>query len=77
MGVVNLFNMETKDLDKIKKIVDDFKNHSNNDLIHAMNILQKDFEETKEMLVKVSFHLDATESLYNNILKEYQKRTKS
>lgn len=69
--------MDTKEFEKLKSIIDDFKNHSNQDLILAMDKLQKDFENTKELLMKLSYHLDATESLYNNILKEYQKRTKS
>jgi len=69
--------MDSKEFEKLKNIIDDFKNHSNQDLIIAMDKLQKDFENTKELLMKLSYHLDATESLYNNILKEYQKRTKS
>ena len=51
----------------IQEKIENFKNWLKSDIC----------EETKEMLVKLSFHLDATESLYNNILKEYQKRTKS
>jgi len=68
--------MEDTNLEKIKKIASDFKNHSNQDLIYCLDTLQQDFEKTKEMLIKLSYHLDATESLYNNILKEFQKRTK-
>ena len=51
-----------------------FKSKSNGDLKEVLTVLSKDFEDTKSMLVKLTHHLDSTESLYNNILKEYKKR---
>ena len=55
--------------EKIGKIIKDFKNSPNKDLIFAMDILQKDFETTKESLLKLSHHLDSIEATYNDILK--------
>jgi hypothetical protein len=60
---------------KIKEIIDDFKNKSNKDLIIALDFLSKDFDETKEMVIKLTKRLDKAESLYNKILKEYESRT--
>ena len=41
-----------------------------------MDHLQNDFEETKKLIIKLTRHLDGTESVYNKLLKEYKKRTK-
>jgi hypothetical protein len=60
---------------KIKEIIDDFKNKSNKDLIIALDFLSKDFDETKEMVIKLTKRLDKSESLYNKILKEYESRS--
>jgi hypothetical protein len=60
---------------KIKEIIDDFKNKSNKDLIIALDFLSKDFDETKEMVIKLTKRLDKAESLYNKILKEYESRS--
>jgi len=60
---------------KIKEIIDDFKNKSNKDLIIALEFLSKDFDETKEMVIKLTKRLDKSESLYNKILKEYESRS--
>jgi prefoldin subunit 5 len=40
-----------------------------------MDFIQKDFELTKESIIKLTNHLDKLESSYNTILKEYQSRT--
>jgi len=42
-----------------------------------METINKDFEYTKDTLIKLSHHLDRLELTYNTILKEYQQRTKS
>ncbi len=58
----------------IKEIISDYKNKSNKDLIVALDFLSKDFDETKEMVIKLTKRLDKAESLYNKILKEYESR---
>lgn len=58
----------------IKEIISDYKNKSNKDLIVALDFLSKDFDETKEMVIKLTKRLDKVESLYNKILKEYESR---
>lgn len=59
---------------KIKEIISDFKNKSNKELIIALDFLSKDFDETKEIVIKLTKKLDKAESLYNQILKEYESR---
>jgi hypothetical protein len=59
---------------KLQEIIKNYKNRSNGDLKLAMEELNKDFEQTKEMLMKLTYHLDATEKIYNDILNEYKVR---
>lgn len=72
--------MEKKDkMDKIEssKIVEIIKEHKtrpNKDLILALEFIKKDYELTKENLIKLSEHLDKLELSYNTILKEYESR---
>lgn len=61
---------------KIKNVLLDYRNKSNKDLTEAMDFLNSDFEETKKMIVKLTYHLDGVERAYNKLLEEYQKRNK-
>jgi hypothetical protein len=67
--------MEKEQIDKLVDIVNDFKNHSNKDLILALETLNKEFETTKETVIKLTYYLDNLENNYNTILKEYKDRT--
>ena len=55
-------------------IIKDYKNRPNKDLILAMEFIKKDFDITKENLIKMTSHLDKLELTYNTLLKEYQAR---
>lgn len=71
-----VFNMtNTEELSKILEIINEYKTRSNKDLVKAMDFLKKDFDITKENLLKLESHLSKLESTYNTILKEYKKRT--
>jgi hypothetical protein len=67
--------MEKENLEKIGEIVNDFKNHSNKDLMLAMDTLSSEFEKAKENVIKLTYYLDNLENTYNTILKEYRQRT--
>jgi uncharacterized protein YjcR len=70
------FNIEKNKIDsnQVLEIIKDYKNSSNQDLQLAMDYIQKDFEFTKQNILKFSKHLDELEYTYNTILKEYQNR---
>jgi hypothetical protein len=62
--------------EKIKSIIDDYKNSSNKDLTFVMDSLNEEFEETKNLIIKLSKHLDLVEETYNKIHTEYTSRIK-
>jgi hypothetical protein len=62
------------DENKIKTVLLDYKNSTNQDLKDAMDFINIDFERTKEDIVKLTYHLDGLERAYNKLLEEYQKR---
>jgi hypothetical protein len=39
-----------------------------------MDFLQNDFQKTKDLIVKLTKHLDVTEQSYNKVFDEYKKR---
>lgn len=60
---------------KVTKIIKEHKDSSNKDLLYALNFIKEDFDETKDSLIKLTYHLDKLENAYNLLLNEYQKRT--
>ena len=69
--MVNHINMEAEE---IKDIISNYKNKPNKSLVMVMDYLKNDFENTKELLIKLTHHLDSTEKEYNKIYDEYKKR---
>lgn len=59
---------------KVLRIIKEYKNHPNKDLIFAMDFIQDDFNLTKETIVKLTEHLDKLEMTYNTLIKEYENR---
>ena len=59
---------------EIAEIIREHKSKSNKDLVVAMEFVKKDFELTKESIIKMTEHLDKLEIAYNTILKEYKSR---
>lgn len=59
---------------EILEIINEHKTRSNKDLVLALEFIKKDFELTKESVIKMTKHLDNLEISYNTILKEYKKR---
>jgi hypothetical protein len=70
----NLTKMKSEEVIKILK---DYKNRSNKDLVSTLDFLYKDFNETKDLIIKLTHHLDSTENSYNKLLEEINKRTKN
>jgi hypothetical protein len=63
--------------EKIIEILSDYKNKSNKDITDAMNFLFDDFNKTKDLILKLTYHLDSTENSYNKLLEEINNRTKN
>lgn len=61
--------------EKILEILKDYKTHSNKDIIFALDFLYEDFNKTKDLIIKLTHHLDSTELSYNKLLEEINKRT--
>ena len=61
--------------EEVLEILKDYKNKSNKDLVSTLDFLKEDFEKTKDILVKLTYHLESTENSYNKILEEINKRT--
>lgn len=59
----------------VLEILKDYKNKPNKELTDVLDFLQEDFEKTKDLLVKLTYHLETTENSYNKILEEYKKRS--
>ena len=66
--------MTKEEFDLIKSQQIDLKYLPNTDLINSMDKLSTDFELIKESIIQQTIYLDEVESLYNNILKEFQSR---
>jgi hypothetical protein len=63
--------MDTKE---IKEILENYKNKPNKSLVEVMDFLKDDFDKTKDLIIKLTNHLDNAEKEYNKIYKEYKKR---
>jgi hypothetical protein len=55
--MVNHINMESKE---IKDVLENYKNKPNQSLTEVMDYLKNDFDSTKELIIKLTHHLDIT-----------------
>lgn len=71
-------NIETNEYlvksNQVLEIIRDHKNKSNKDLVLALEFIKKEFNLTKENLLKLTNHIDKLELTYNVLLKEYEER---
>ena len=64
------------DKDQVVEIAKDAKNKSNKDLTEARDLLLKEFESTKNLIIDLTHHMEAVEEYYNMINKELGNRLK-
>jgi len=64
------------DKEKILEIINEAENKSNKDLLEVMDVLFNEHENTKQLIIDLTRHLDLIEESYNKIEKEIEKRTK-
>jgi len=61
--------------EKVLEVLSEYKKRPNKELIEVLEFLYQDFEKTKDLILKLTHHLDTTEESYNKILEEINKRT--
>ena len=61
--------------EELLDVINNYKNKSNKQLELALDKMNKDFESTKQTIVKLTHQMDDIEKAYNNIFEEYKKRT--
>lgn len=59
---------------KTIEVINDPSSSTNSELTLALDIINTDYETTKDNIIKLTYHLDSLEENYNKILKEYKKR---
>lgn len=64
------------DKQKIKEILDNFKDSSNKDLMLALDTLSKEHESVKKTIIKLTHYFDEIEKSYNKVLEEFKTRNK-
>lgn len=62
--------------EKILEVLNDLENKSNKDLFGVSDFLYEEFNNTKELLISLSRHLETVEEMYNKITDEIEKRSK-
>lgn len=60
--------------DRLIKILNEPNTHSNKDLEYGLKTLKEDFDTTKDLIVRLTKHLDGLELNYEKVLKEYKSR---
>lgn len=60
--------------EKVLEILNDYKNKSNKELLDTVTFLYEDFYKTKDLILKLTKHLDSTENSYNKVLEELNNR---
>jgi hypothetical protein len=61
--------------EKILEILKNYKTVPNKELLEILKFLDEDFYKTKDLILKLTHHLDTTEISYNKILEEFNRRT--
>jgi predicted transcriptional regulator len=64
------------DKNKIIEVIDDVTNKSNKDLFTTLEQLSTEFENTKQLIIDLTRHLESIEDSYNKVNREIEKRTK-
>ena len=60
--------------EKVIEIIKNYKSSSNKDLKFALDFIKEDFDNTKNMIIKLSHHFDKLEVTYNTLHKEHENR---
>ena len=64
------------DKEKLIEVANDAENKSNKDLVNTLTDLTTEFENTKNLIVSLTRHLDVISELYDKVNTELNKRVK-
>lgn len=62
-------------IEQVTEIIKDIDSRPNADLTKVMDFLRSDFDETKDMIIDLTKHLDNIERMYDLVHNEFKKRT--
>lgn len=62
--------------EKIIEVIEDLENKSNKDLYETADFLYNEFENTKELIISLTRHMDTVEEMHNKVNSEIEKRSK-
>jgi uncharacterized membrane protein YgaE (UPF0421/DUF939 family) len=62
-------------IEQVTEIIQNIDSKSNSDLTKVMDFLREDFDETKDLIIDLTKHLDNIEKMYDLIHKEFKRRT--
>lgn len=60
--------------ERLLEIAENVEEKSNKDLFLVVNELYEEFQNTKNLIIDLTRHLDSVEVLYNRVNKEIEKR---
>ena len=69
-------NIKMEETERIQSTIDNYKVKNNNDIIEAMKLLKNNFDDTKKLVINLTYRLDSIESQYNKLNIELKKRIK-
>jgi len=62
--------------EKMEEIINDPKSKGNSDIAEVMLLLKNNYEDTKKLVVELTYRLDSIEGKYNKLNSELKKRIK-
>ena len=60
----------------MEEIINDPKSRGNSDITEVMLVLKNNYEDTKQLVVELTYRLDSIEEKYNKLNSELKKRVK-
>lgn len=69
-----MINLGKINVEQVTQIIQEIDSRPNSDLTKVMDFLREDFDETKDMIINLTKHLDNIETMYDLVHKEYKKR---
>jgi len=70
-----MINLGKINIEQVTEIISEIDSRPNSDLTKVMDFLRDDFDETKDMIIDLTKHLDNIEKMYDLVHNEYKKRT--